>query len=276
MQPQTAPESKISTTAIPATNGGAKAFLWGSWVVYVGYLLLSEWPPGESLLHTRPETLQMAMDLSLNFWFVMPMVVPHVTPVLHPALEALFNIVVAWGLLLWGFAIDGRQQRVPIVPFLVGTAFLTNVFYLPWLAIRWSNPIPPQLPLTRFETVAESRVWPSLLLGVFGVSLVWGAIARPEFGDLSARWIALVDLVKSDRLAYSFFMDLLVFWVFQSWLVKDDMARRQWHSPSMLWLTRLLPFLGLVIYFLRRPRLGGDRRCSSELATQNSKLNIQN
>ena len=54
----------------------------------------------------------------------------------HPALEALFNIVVAWGSLFVGFLSDGRRQRVPMLPFMVGTAFLTNVFYLPYLGLR--------------------------------------------------------------------------------------------------------------------------------------------
>ena len=46
---------------------------------------------------------------------------------------------------------------------------------------------------------------------------------------------------------------MLVFWLFQSWLVPDDMARRQWQDPIALWCARLIPGLGLVIYFLRRP-----------------------
>lgn len=224
-------------------------------MIYVGYLLLSDLPPGPSLLHTRPETLQEALELSLNFWFVLPVLFPKVAPVLHPALEGLFNVVVAWGLLFWGFWVDGRGQRVPIVPFLLGTALLTNVFYLPWLALRHPNPQSPTGSLSVFEKLAESRWWPVALAGVLVASIAWSVWGRPEFGDMVARWQALTELVSSDRLAYSFFVDLIVFWLFQSWLVKDDMARRQWDSATALWITRLVPFLGLVWYLLRRPAL---------------------
>lgn len=259
MQDQTEPRSLRSETSPSPRHWGIPTLLWSVWAIYVGYLILSELPPGESLLHVQPKTWQTAIALSLNFWFVLPITLPHVAPVLHPALEGLFNLVVAWGLLFWGFAIDGRQQRVPMAPFLVGTAFLTNVFYLPWLALRRPNSTPPQLPLTRWERIGESRIWALLLLGVAVMSVGWAAIARSEFGDLPTRWAALVDLVQRDRLAYSFFVDCLVFWAFQSWLVPDDMARRQWHNPAILWVTRTLPFVGLVIYFWLRPAFTGDR-----------------
>lgn len=253
--PTTAPP----TIAPPTPNlWVSRVGLWGAWVGYVGYLLLSEGPPGDSLLHTRPETLHTAIALSLNFWFVTPLLFPHLAPVIHPALEGLFNLVVAWGLLFWGFAVDGRHQRVPILPFLLGTAFLTNVFYLPWLAIRRPQSEPPQLPLSPLERLGESRGWPLTLLGVLCVSFLWGAVARPEFGDLSARWSALVALVQRDRLAYSFVVDCVVFWVFQGWLVKDDMARRRWQNSTMLWVARLVPFVGLVIYLWQRPQFPID------------------
>lgn len=233
----------------------AKVLVGMAWLVYVGYLLLSDLPPGDSLLHTQPETLQTAIDLSLNFWFVLPVSFPDAAPVLNPALEGLFNIVVAWGLLFWGFLIDGRSQKFPILPFLVGTALLTNVFYLPWLALRQPNPHPPQGALSPLERLAESRGLPVTLTLVVLASVGWAAAARPEFGDLATRWNSLITLVQTDRLAYSFWIDLLVFWLFQAWLVPDDMARRQWHSRVVLWMARLVPFFGLVVYFLSRPRL---------------------
>lgn len=246
LEVETTPQPKLPFT---------QWFVWASWLVYVGYLLLSDLPPGASLLHTQPETLQEAIDLSLNFWFVLPILFPNAAPVLHPALEGLFNIVVAWGLLFWGFLIDGRNQRVPIIPFLIGTAFLTNVFYLPWLALRQPNSQPPQSPLTQLEKLAESRILPLILTAVVVASIAWAALARPEFGDWQARWQDLRTLISNDRLAYSFWIDLIVFWLFQSWLVKDDMSRRQWQNPVILWIARLIPFLGLVLYFCSRPAL---------------------
>jgi hypothetical protein len=232
--------------AIPPT------FLTFIWLGYISFLLLSDFPPGASLLHLSPDTLREALALSLNFWFVMPLVFPAVAPELNPVLEGIFNIVIAWGLLFWGFLLDNRGQRWPMAPFLVGTALLTNVFYLPWLALRQPNPQPPQQPLSRLELLAESKALPVSLALIFVLSILWAGFGRPE---MASRWADFLTILHSDRLAYSFLMDMVFFALFQGWLVKDDMARRQWINPAALWTSRLLPFFGLVLYFLWRPGL---------------------
>ena len=235
-----------------------RIFIGLVWIIYVGYLLLSDFPPGESLLHITPATLEEVIDLSWNFWFVTPVFLSHTAPVLHPMLESIFNIVVAWGLLFWGFFIERRGQKLPMAPFLVGTAFLTNVFYLPWLALRNQATEMNDSPLTRMEKVTESPLIPVFLTIIFLVSILWGIFARPEFGDLSMRWHSFQTLIGEDRLAYSFAVDLIFFSLFQSWLVKDDMKRRHWDNNVMLWMTRLIPFFGLVIYFLYRPSVSSS------------------
>ncbi len=237
-----------------------RILLWLVWVAYVGYLLLSDFPPGPALLHLRADVLQEVLALSANFWFLLPAVAPELAPALNPVLEGLFNFTIAWGLLFFGFLLDGRGQRWPMLPFLVGTAFLTNVFYLPWLALRRPQPAAPADPLSTLERVAESRIWPALLLVVAALSPVWALLARPEFGDWAQRWAEFVDILQRDRLAYSFVFDLGVFWLFQSALVADDMARRHWQAPKVLWLVRLVPFLGLAVYLLGRPRCGSKTR----------------
>jgi len=239
----------------PLQAGWVSPMVWLVWGAYVGYVLLSDLPPGPSLLHTSPATLQEAIALSLNFGLVLPALFPSAAPVLHPGLEALFNLTVSWGLLLWGFALDGRGQRLPIWPFLLGTAFLTNVFYLPWLALRRPNPAPPALPLSRLERMTESRAWPLTLGAIALVSIIWAIAGRSNFGDLPTRWASLMEILQGDRLAYSFLIDLLVFWLFQGWLVPDDMARRQWVNPTVSRIARLVPFVGLVMYMVCRPSL---------------------
>ncbi|MBU7583347.1 MAG: hypothetical protein KAF91_10645 [Nostoc sp. TH1S01] len=242
-----------STNDLPLTL--SKILIWSVWLVYVGYLLLSDLPPGESLLHITSKTLEEIFNLSLNFWFVLPIIFPSEAPINNPTLEGLFNIVVTWAILFWGFVIDGRNQRFSIITFLIGTAFLTNVFFLPWLGLRQPNCQVPTNSLTFIEKIGESRILPSVLAVIFVISLGWATLVRPEYGDITTRWQALVELLFSDRLAYSFLTDMLVFWLFQSWLVKDDMARRQWHNQKILWLVRLVPFWGLIIYLWLRPSL---------------------
>ena len=55
-------------------------------------------------------------DLSLNFWFVGPMLgaaagQPGLFPARHPGLEAIFNLVLAWSALFAGFLADGPARR---------------------------------------------------------------------------------------------------------------------------------------------------------------------
>lgn len=233
----------------------SRMFVWIVWLVYIGYLLLSDLAPGASLLHITSQTLEEIISLSLNFWFVLPIISPSQAPVSNPAIEGLFNIVVTWAILFFGFIIDRRNQRFSTIIFLIGTAFLTNLFFLPWLGLRRPNPQVPTSSLTFIEKIGESRIFPAVLAGVFVMALFWAGLARPEYGNLTTRWESLLNSLSSDRLAYSFLIDMLVFWMFQSWLVKDDMARRQWHNEKLLWLVRLVPFWGLIIYFWLRPSL---------------------
>ncbi|EKX41439.1 hypothetical protein GUITHDRAFT_112414 [Guillardia theta CCMP2712] len=193
----------------------------------------------------------------------MPAIFPDFSPNLHPALEAFFNIVVAWGALFFGFLSDGNKQKVPMLPFMIGTAFLTNVFYLPYLGLRESfqklqesGAVDTQGSDAELR-ISESKALPLLLTSVFVVSVLWGAYARgAEYGDAATRLETLWQFVSSsDRLAHSFAVDSLVFWIFQGWLVPDDMRRRGYRNDSALFIARSVPFFGLVYYLMTRPKL---------------------
>ena len=131
------------------------------------------------------------------------------------------------GALFVGFLSDGRGQKVPMLPFMVGTAFLTNVFYLPYLGLRrplddavaaLDQPAGEGQEVSANEiSLAESKGLPLAMLAVFAGSVLWACFGRgAEFGDVSTRMTALVDMVlHSDRLAHSFMVDSLVFWGFQ-------------------------------------------------------------
>lgn len=67
---------------------------------------------------------------------------------------------------------DGRGQKVPMLPFMVGTAFLTNVFYLPYLGLRSSNAEPLTAPApsdsdAKAIAVGESKALPLIQIAVF-------------------------------------------------------------------------------------------------------------
>jgi len=245
----------------------AKPAVWVAWLLYMQHIFLSDAPcgaaGGEMCGISLPVTME-AINLSINFWFVTPLVFPSMAPVIHPALEGLFNIVVAWGALFVGFLSDGRGQKVPMLPFMVGTAFLTNVFYLPYLGLRSPNTAVPAASLPELSDndrkavqVGESKALPVLLVAVFAASVAWGAFARGgDYGDVATRFNTLVDMAThTDRLAHSFLVDSLVFWTFQGWLVPDDMKRRGFDDATALTVARAVPFFGLAYYLLVRPPL---------------------
>ena len=217
-------------------------------------------------------TILEAVQLSINFWFVSPIAFPSLAPVLHPALEGFFNVVVAWGGLFFGLLSDGLRQRVPMLPFLVGTAFLTNVFYLPYLGLRGSvgaDKAAAAPPPAAALSAAESRWWPALMTAVLAASALWGCYGRADadpsaWGDVAARWTALADMtLRTDRLAHSFLVDCVTFWAFQGALLPDDLRRRgldprRGPGAAALALGWLVPFLGLAGYLLWRPPLLPD------------------
>eukprot|EP00961_Rhodomonas_salina_P105380 1419063-Rhodomonas_salina.1 len=89
------------------TDGGssqqelaAKGLVWTAWAAYMFHIFFSDSPcgpaGGELCGISLPVTME-AINLSINFWFITPLVFPSLAPVVHPALEGLFNIVIAWG-----------------------------------------------------------------------------------------------------------------------------------------------------------------------------------
>lgn len=126
----------------------------------------------------------------------------------------------------------------------------------------------------------------------------WGLFARPEFGDLPTRFASLYDLLAQDRclsistvggiffllfmafnsirvmstsslklddalfhvcrLGSSFVVDLVLFALFQGWLVDDDLRRRgiePQDAGPLGSVAKFIPFWGLSAYLALRPSL---------------------
>ena len=238
-------------------------------LVYCWQLFLAEGQllPGPSALALDGATWVEVRDLSLNFWFVGPSVFGGAFPVVHPGLEAIFNLVLAWSALFAGFAADGRRGRPQeMLPTLLGMQFLTNAFFLPYLATRPSEEdgvVVALDELSPVERATESRALPLLLGGVGAVAVWWFCNARPEFGGLDERLASLQQLLAGDRLGASFLVDLGLYALFQSWLIPDDLKRRgvDIDSDRARPLRRLgyVPFVGLIAYLLLRPRYPATR-----------------
>ena len=170
-------------------------------------------------------------------------------------------------LCFFGFAIDERENEYPggMLPYLTGALFLTNVFFLPMLALR-SPKAQPSGDTTTLQRLGESR----LAAFAFGIvvpllALFWFGFGRADAFEpgFEARWASLTQLVGTDRLAFSFAADLFVFALFQGVLVPSDAERRgvdaerrgvDANAPGAL-AARFVPFFGLVAWLLTRPRV---------------------
>lgn len=81
--------SRLGVKRVNRSNGAAwncsaasnkavkKAALWTGWATYVGFAFFSTLPPGNNVFNVTGE-FKLAYDLSLNFWFIMPMIAPQV------------------------------------------------------------------------------------------------------------------------------------------------------------------------------------------------------
>ena len=227
-------------------------------------------------------------DLSLNFFFVAPALRLPFSPVVHPVLEAVFNLVLAWAAAFAAFASDGvvppgrgGSGRSSMWPTLLGMQFLTNAVLLPYLALRPPPPglsaaaggdgKPPSTPRLFAEdlgaleaAVGESRALGPALAVVGAASVGWGLFARgDDFGDVPTRFASASVLLSHDRLGASFLVDLALFAAFQGWLVDDDLRRRGVSDPAkatgelkaLRAAAKFLPFFGLCAYAALRPPL---------------------
>lgn len=236
------------------------------WVAYMYVLFVSDGIlPGANALALERRTWEEVRDLSLNFFLVAPALKLPFSPVVHPMLEGVFNLLLSWAAMFAGFLSDERRDKPNLLPFgpmLVGMQFLTSGFLLPYLFART-----PEMGATaRLEDVdgevqrlvAEWRPLGPLLGGVGTASVLWGLYARPDFGNVAERYSSFLDLLSIDRVGSSFIVDLVIFAAFQGWFVDDDLRRRGVADDDLGALrnaAKFVPFLGLAAYLVLRPPL---------------------
>ena len=235
-----------------------------AWVAYVSIVFFSNGIlPGPDATQLDGATWEEVLGLSLNFWLVAPALGLPFAPVLHPGLEAIFNLLLAWAAAYAGFLSDGRPGRPSgsMAPVAAGMQLLTNAFLLPYLVVRTSetdddvtfDDLQPTEAL-----VSEWRGLGPLLAAVGTGAVAWGCAARPEFGDVPTRLATLSTLLSDDRLGSSFVVDLVLFGGFQGWLVDDDLKRRgvaAGDAGALRALAKFVPFYGLCAYLSLRPEL---------------------
>jgi hypothetical protein len=148
----------------------------------------------------------------------------------HPLLEGVFNWLLAWAALFAGFLSDDRRNKpclFPMIPAVVGMQFLTSAFLLPYLVTRTSEDTTGddvgvyQQDLSLPARLCESRAFAPFLAFERTCAIGWGlGLGRvEEFGGFPERWTTFIELLRMDRVGSSFIVDLVIFGLFQPWLV---------------------------------------------------------
>jgi ketosteroid isomerase-like protein len=234
------------------------------WVAYTYALFFSDGIlPGANALQLEQRTWEEVRDLSLNFFLVSPLLGLPFSPVVHPMLEGVFNLLLSWAAMFAGFLSDDRKDKpnlLPALPMVAGMQALTSAFLLPYLATRTTE-YSDSVSREDLSPIAQGSESPLLgvSMGLVGSgSIAWFFLGRfSEFGGLDERWTSFIDLLSIDRVGSSFIVDLVIFGLFQAWLVDDDLKRRGMSTlltPSTF-VAKYVPFFGMAAYLSLRPSL---------------------
>ena len=230
------------------------ALFWLFYLGYSGYVLLGDQAPGVPATQIAPEDLQEVLNLSLNYFYVNIGLsnlgltfVPSVPS--HPVYEGLFNFINAWSLMFVPLILSDKRSRD--VKFkeawVVAIQFLTNVFFIPFLAIRSQQPAlneknePSSVaPLPFF---ARGIGLTSLAVGAF--SFGWALWAREEVGGLDERLEYFKLMLSTDRVFWAFIIDSFLYSFWQYFLLKDRKATQ---------VELFVPFFGLALHLVRNSK----------------------
>jgi hypothetical protein len=220
--------------------------------VYVVLLLLSPpgWLPGEPVWAIQPTTLRAVLDESINFFFVLPLLnalgfnaIP--APMVYPVMQAFFNFAEAWiFMFLPLLLLDPRGRGLPRVILWSLAMFLTNIFLMPYMAARlWQEPATAEKPLPPPGRL--TRIFGGIGIWVGLLAVVWGFFNRPDLGGLTDRLIYFAGQMGSNRVTLAFCIDLVLFCVFQAWLMGVVIeSGSRWRG------LRFVPFWGLALWLL--------------------------
>ncbi|KAK3142386.1 hypothetical protein QOZ80_4BG0345810 [Eleusine coracana subsp. coracana] len=243
-----------------------QAALWGAEAAYILWLFLLPYAPGDPVWAISQATISDLIGLSLNFFFVLPLLNSagvHLleSPVLHPMAEGLFNFVIAWTLLFAPLLYtDYRRDRFNgSLDVLWGCQmFLTNTFLIPYMAIRLNDSdsdtdrSPPQRSQLGSVMVKNAPAVGAIGGLVCVLSIVWALFGRADagFGGIPERWQFAQSYLFSERLAYAFIWDILLYSIFQPWLIGDNIRNVKADATGFVNAVRFVPVVGLVAYLI--------------------------
>ena len=247
-KPSSSTESVTAADSQPADRWLFRG-LWVATAVYVGVLLLSPpgWLPGEPIWAIKPDTIQEILAESINFFFILPLsnlvgISYLQAPTVHPAAQSFFNLAEAWiFMFLPLMLLDRRSQHLPRGLFWGAAMFLTNVFLMPYMALRLNGAEVPALP----NKGILARLFGAVGLTVGAVAVIWFGWNQPELGGIMSRFAYLGRQIVTDRVTLAFTVDIVLFWIFQIWLMGAVIP-----AGEGIRALRFFPFLGLGLWLL--------------------------
>ncbi|GMJ04738.1 hypothetical protein like AT3G25805 [Hibiscus trionum] len=263
--------SRRKSTALSSTSEGSHRLrrvlqlaLWTAEAVYILWLFLLPYAPGDPVWAISSDTINALIGLSLNFFFILPLtnavgIRLIDAPVLHPMSEGLFNFVIGWTLMFAPllFSDCKRDRYKSSLDVLWGLQmFLTNTFLIPYMAIRLNEADAETRP-GELSPLGSAMTNGAALVGIVGgavclFSAIWGLYGRMDggFGNITDRWQYLVSYLGSERLAYAFIWDICLYTIFQPWLIGENLQNVEKNRVSVVSYLRFIPVVGLVAYLL--------------------------
>lgn len=245
-------------------------FLWMLCSVYVFWLFLLPNAPGEPVWAIKPHTISLLLDLSLNFFYILPLTNVfglHLleSPVVNPTVEGLFNLVMGWTVMFAPLLFTDQKRkhyRGSLVLLWAVQMFLTNTVLIPYMAIRLNCERKRQTACVETRSIKMNRSGVQALMtsnagvvGVIGgiVGLIsgwWFFFGRSnnDFGNFFDRWTFFLVYLSSDRPGYAFVWDLCLYSIFQPWLIGSNLSNVEDDKVEVVRFLRFVPYLGLAVY----------------------------
>ncbi|KAL3578516.1 hypothetical protein D5086_020020 [Populus alba] len=208
-KPPTVPNTNTVSSAEEGDDNARKVvqiILWVVEGVYILWLFLLPYAPGDPVWAISSETVNSLIGLSLNFFFILPFInsvgIRLIdAPVLHPMSEGLFNFVIGWTFMFAPLLFtDCKRDRYRwSLDVLWGfQMFLTNTFLIPYMAIRLNEADSDYTPSKRSQ-LGTIMTTGAPIVGPIGgaaclISVLWALFGRIDVklnNELEMRFLYL-------------------------------------------------------------------------------------
>ncbi|CAL5220468.1 g2491 [Coccomyxa viridis] len=230
--------------------------MWAFFAGYMGFVFFSTVLPGPAIWQTPPEVFKEVFYESVDwlaradfFYINNGLTALGISPIpsttVHPVSLGIFNFVNAWSMMFWPVMLaDKKGQAVKQrFPLWFGTQFLTNVFFIPYMAVRQfesktkPNLAAPGCDPKRLPPYASVLAVVGVIVGV--ATFFWMPLAHPEYGSIADRWDFFLEACTLNRAFFAFVLDMVLYSVFQSVLLAN--------APPAY---RYTPFFGLAAWLI--------------------------